>query len=203
MGHGQIGRWKASHHMLQRAFSNLFYACTHEGLCAVRNDGTDALAPFLLNVSAVRLSDGASAVMSSVLVNLGSGPGAIQTFCVIETAPPGSACPVSAAAALSSTLGCTPATCVLKLSMPAGSDMWPLLPPANMTVPAVTVTLATDTQHMTATVSAPGPALYVTLTTSAPGWWWATMNPPLVFHFHSRTTQPLQATSRKTSSCWS
>ena len=57
--HQQVGRWKVSHHMLQRAFANVFASCTREGLCILRNDGANAVEAVSVVIDVVHFATGA------------------------------------------------------------------------------------------------------------------------------------------------
>lgn len=191
---GQVlgGRWKPLHSWYATAlFRDLIVACGAAGACYARNDGPLAGFEGRAVLSLVHLATGAAAPLSATPVSLPAGPAAVAWFCAGGGGSPrwdraGAACPPWAT--LLAAHGCDPGggDCVLNATLvdaasgAAAAANPSLLAPAKATKPflspdpAVAAELSAPPAHagdpIGVTVRCSAPALFVTLTTAAQGY---------------------------------
>ena len=159
------GRWKTLHHFLARfLYTPVATAVCEDGRAYVRNDGAGAFAG-TLNVTAVHLDSGEETTAVSARVQLEGGAGSLTW---VDAQPALHACP--------------PTRCIL-VSRVYGSDgaivaenEQLLSPPSALVLPSAAVSfqvasaVSSDRKSVAVTVTADKTAVFVALTTAAPGY---------------------------------
>ena len=184
VGEGQLegGRWKPLHYVLKDVlFRDVLVACGADGACIAKNDGAvSAVQDASLATSLVHLSTGLVSAVSSQAVSLPRGAGVAAWVCVNASDGPPPACSGYGASLAAAGCAVDGSDCVLALALTSAagavlaSNHELLAAPARLKLPAARVAVAGVTDNgdgATATIAltTDAPALFLVLTTQAPG----------------------------------
>ena len=164
----------------------MLLACGADGACLVKNDGAlddagGALQGAALATSLVHLASGAASAVASQAVSLPRGAGSAAWLCVNASEGPPPACAGYVASLAAAGCAADGSDCMLALTLAAAGGAGAVLAqshellaaparlalaPARVAVAAVEAANATTA---TVALTTDAPALFVTLTTQAPG----------------------------------
>lgn len=178
------GRWKPSHYLLARGYTDVFAACGADARCYVKNDG--ALAGFqgTAAVSLLKLASGAVAPVASVPVNLPPGANSFAWSCADGKGDPSKGATCATWAAVLGAAGCAAdgTDCAVQITVTAASGGGVVASNLQLLAVPGLLALPSPPAEVTAAVGAPAPdgsvpitltstaaALFVTLTTQAQG----------------------------------
>lgn len=169
----------AGHYLLRSsAFADQLATCNTAGECFVKNDSPF---PFdgTVHISLINLQNGRVAGISRHMVALVRGAGVTEWFCAVNGSVSGGCADWTRSDAWAST-GCSHAACVLTVETTNSSgaqvsnNVLPFLPPHALALRQTFVTARVGAPNSNGSIpirlsAAPAPALYVVLTTAAPG----------------------------------